>query len=175
MEKPHILIVGAKGVGKSTLIGKLLKLTSKPLYGYYTLSTPRDGNNYHKIYIHDAASDVRVMEDANCIGDCNRKVHNPNIDVFDNLGAKYIRAAKPGGIIVMDEIGFLESGAKEFTQAILDALDGDIPVIAAVKDMDNVPFLDRVRGCAKALRYDITEDNRDSLYEELKGLSLFAD
>ena len=165
--KPHTLIVGAKGVGKSTLIRKLLANVDRPVYGFYTKSEDRDETGFHRIYIHDAASDDRSRSDENCVGDCNRKIHNSNIVVFDNLGTAYIRAAKPDGIIVMDEVGFLEAEAKDFTAAILDALKGDIPVIAAVKDMENIPFLDEVRGAEKAVCYHISEENRDALYDEL--------
>lgn len=45
----------------------------------------------------------------------------------------------------MDELGFLENDAKVFQSAVLCALDGDTPVLAAVKPKDT-PFLRAVRG-----------------------------
>ena len=44
-------------------------------------------------------------------------------------------------IPLMDEIGFFEQDALAFQAAILDALDGDIPVLAAVKAREGIHSL----------------------------------
>ena len=89
-------------------------------------------------------------------------------EVFDTLGAAYIRAGKPDGILVMDEIGFFEQDAERFQSAVFDALDGDIPVLAAVKAREGIPFLEKVRTHPNADLFILTAENRDALYEELK-------
>ena len=71
-----------------------------------------------------------------------------------------------GGIILMDELGFLENDAKVFQSAVLCALDGDTPVLAAVKPKDT-PFLRAVRGHENAELVFIDEQNRDALLEKL--------
>ena len=90
--------------------------------------------------------------------------------MFDTLGAAYINEARPSGIIVMDELGFMERDALLFQKAVLDALNGDIQVIAAVKARRDVEFLNRVRNSEKADVYDITESNREALYNKLVKL-----
>ena len=90
--------------------------------------------------------------------------------MFDTLGATYINEARPDGIIVMDELGFMERDALLFQKAVLDALNGDIQVIAAVKARRDVEFLNRVRNSEKADVYDITESNREALYNKLVKL-----
>ena len=67
----------------------------------------------------------------------------------------------------MDELGFMEAKAEAFTRAVLETLDGDIPVIAAVKARFDIPFLDAVRAHPKGKLSMITKENRDQLYEEL--------
>lgn len=75
--------------------------------------------------------------------------------------------ANPGGILVMDEIGFMELESPAFCKAVRDALDGDIPVQAAVKARYDVPFLDEIRDHPKANLYDLTKETREELYETL--------
>ncbi len=169
----HILICGAKGVGKSTLIRRLCMAANAPIYGYCTkmLSTA-DADGLFPIYIHPAwqAEAERAYGSANLIGRCDGRMHNVHTNVFDTLGVEYIAAAKPGGYIIMDELGFMEKNAETFKRAVFNALDRDIPVIAAVKARYDVDFLNRIRAHEKAQLYTITPENRDALYAELLGV-----
>ena len=169
----HILICGAKGVGKSTLIRRLCMDANAPIYGYCTkmLSTA-DADGLFPIYIHPdrQAEAERTYGSANLIGRCDGRMHDVHTNVFDNLGANYIAAAKPGGYIIMDELGFMEKNAEAFKRAVFNALDGNIPIIAAVKARYDVDFLNRIRAHEKAQLYTITPENRDALYAELLGI-----
>ena len=169
----HILICGARGVGKSTLIAKLIAKVDAPLYGYFTKRLDKaDDDGLFPIYLYPAwvKDEERERGVENMIGRCSGKMHDVHAEVFDKFGAKYIRAAKPGGVIIMDELGFMERNAEEFKSAVFSALDGDIQVIAAVKDRYDVEFLNAVRAHEKAQVFNITEQNRDSLYGEILPL-----
>ena len=133
----HLLICGERGVGKSTLIRRLLEHSTREVGGFVTKRLPCDSR-----------SSIRHPE------------------VFDGLGAQLIESAPEGGIILMDELGFLENDAKVFQSAVLCALDGDMPVLAAVKPKDT-PFLRAVRGHENAELVFIDEQNRDALLEKL--------
>ncbi len=163
----HILISGERGVGKSTLIQRLLAKNIRPVYGFVTKRLAADETGFHPIYIHPAGAPERTYGDANRIGVCNSKEREVALEVFDTLGAQYIFDARPGGIIVMDELGFMEARAEAFVQAVFRALDGSIPVVAAVKDRFDVPFLNEVRAHPNGRVYRIDAENRDALYGEL--------
>ena len=165
-QQKHILICGEVGVGKSTLIQRLLAHSSRPRYGFITKKLEPDENGFHPIYIHPAGAIERVYNEQNLVGTCDRRIHNINLDAFNTLGVRYL-VAKPDGILLMDELGFMEAKAEAFTRAVLDALDGDIPVIAAVKARFDIPFLNDVRAHSKGQLYMITQENRDQVYEEL--------
>lgn len=169
MEKKHILICGPRGAGKSTLIEKLLKECTLPVYGFFTRSTPRDDTGFHSIYIHPAGFQDRVRSESNHIGDCNGRERTVNTQVFTEKGVPLLRA-KPDGVIFMDELGFMEVDSKPFCDAVMDCLDGSIPVIAAVKERDDIEFLDRIRSHPNAAVYHITKENRESLYRELSEI-----
>ena len=69
-------------------------------------------------------------------------------------------------LVLMDELGFLENDALAFQEAVLRGLDGDAPVLAAIKPKDT-EFLCRVREHPKAEVFWIDEQNRDALYASL--------
>ena len=162
----HILICGDRGVGKSTLIRRLLADCPLPRSGFLTRRLQSDENGFHPIYIFPAGEDP-IYGPENLIGTCDSRVHNARLEVFNTLGAAYIRRAKPGDVIVMDELGFMESKAEAFTAAVMDALNGDVPVLAAVKNRPDVPFLQKVLSAGKAEVFYITPENREQLYETL--------
>lgn len=165
-ERKHILICGEVGAGKSTLIQRLLRQNARPLYGFITKKLDSDENGFHPIYIHPAGAAERKFEQDNLIGTCDRRTHNINLNAFNTLGVSYLQA-KPDGIIVMDELGFMESKADAFVKSVFAALDGEIPVIAAVKARFDVPFLNEVRAHPKTMLCTMTTDNRDALFSEL--------
>ena len=166
-EKRHILISGDRGVGKSTLIERLLAHCPRPRYGFVTRMEPAEADGFHPIFIHPAgqAPAQRVYTEGNCIGTCDGRTHRPNLETFNSLGVQYIREARPGGVLIMDELGFFEAKTEAFTGAVLAALSGDVPVIAAVKSRTDVPFLNAVRAAPRAEVFYITPSNREELFE----------
>ncbi|MEA5144185.1 MAG: nucleoside-triphosphatase [Oscillibacter sp.] len=165
----HILLCGEVGAGKSTLIRRLLSYAAMPISGFVTKRQAEDETGFHPIYIHPAAQaeNQRVCSEDNLVGTCDRRTHNIRLEAFDTLGARYIRSARPGSILVMDELGFMEAQASLFTAAVFIALDESVPVLAAVKARYDVPFLNQVRAHPNAVVYTVTTENRDVLYRKL--------
>lgn len=167
MEKKHVLLYGERGVGKSTMIEKLLQICTVPVYGFVTKATPRRADGYHSIYIYPAGSQKRFMSAENHVGDCNGRQRTVNGQVFDSLGVSYLLQANADGILVMDELGFMEKDSAAFCQAVLNCLEQDIPVLAAVKNRQDIDFLKQVCQHPKAQLYRITQENREAVYREL--------
>lgn len=163
----HTLIVGQRGVGKSTLIRRVLAQVDRPLFGFETkkensLATEELGS---PIYIYDAGKEHTHTQE-NLLGWCKNKHFDSFKDVFDRYAPKLRQPVPEGSIILLDELGFMESSSEEFCSAVLNLLDGNVPVIAAVKYKDT-PFLQAVRSHPKAKCFWIDEQNRDALYEEV--------
>lgn len=165
----HIIIAGKRHVGKSTLVNRLLEHTEAPLYGFRTASGRSMKEGCRSFFIHPAAAAERIETEDNHIGDGNGISPVGYPEVFDNYGVKCLEA-EPGGIILMDELGFMEKDAKEFCARVLELLDGDIPVLATAKSGHNdIEFLNKLLDHPNADVYEITTENRDELYELLKS------
>ena len=163
----HALIVGDRGVGKSTLIRRVLKELNCPVSGFETKkeAQPEDPLLGCPIYIYEAGKPHRrTPENFVC---CHRAADPAAVTAaFDRYAPKLLEPMPEAVLVKLDELGFLEAGSEAFCRAVLRLLDGDRPVIAAVKDRD-VPFLNAVRAHPAARCFQITEENRDELYEEV--------
>ena len=161
----HTLIVGAPGVGKSTLISRLARELGAPLFGFETkkedsLSDPQLGS---PIYIYEAGQERRRGEE-NLVGYCLNQKPAPRKEAFDRFAAKLRAPVPAGAVVVLDELGTMKARSEEFCAAVLALLDGDAPVIAAVKHKDT-PFLNRVRSHPNCRCFHITAENREQMYD----------
>lgn len=163
-----ILLCGERGVGKTTLLKKLLLHSPCAVNGFSTKRLPEaDPQGFYPIYIHPAAQpqEERHYGKDNLVGRCDsrRSIRYPQ--VFDTLGVALLRPPTKG-ILLMDELGFLENEALLFQRAVLQALQGDVPVMAAVKPKDT-EFLCKVRSQPGTQFYFIDRENREDLLEKL--------
>ncbi|MBE6032057.1 MAG: hypothetical protein E7224_02530 [Clostridiales bacterium] len=163
----HTLIVGPRHVGKSTLIRRVLEEIGRPVFGFETkkedsLATEEKGS---PVYIYDAGKE-RVQTAENLVGHCKNKCFGTMKETFDRYAPKLMGPVPEGHIVLLDEIGFMESESEAFCGAVMHLLDGDAPVIAAVKDKD-FPFLEAVRSHPNCKCFYIDEENRNELFPEV--------
>lgn len=162
----HALIVGRRGVGKSTLIHRVLQELGRSVSGYETKKEDALADAEHGIpvYIYEAGA-CRQRSEENLLGCCRDGAVSVRTEAFDRYARK-LAAQQAGEIILLDEIGFMETKSSAFCRTIMELLDGRTPVLAAVKDKD-IPFLEAVRTHPHVRCFLITEANRDALYEEV--------
>ena len=163
----HHFIVGSPGVGKSTLVRRLIEERHIPVFGFITRKEqdewdPVLGNS---IYIYPAAGPF-IRSGENLVGHCKDRRPVVYKEAFDRFASCLWKPIPKGAVILMDEIGFMEASSTAFCKAIFHLLDGDIPVLAAVKDK-NTPFLQSVRNHPKATCYYLTENNREALFRQI--------
>lgn len=163
----HALIVGERGVGKSTLIRRVLKEVNMPLFGFETKkeSGLADAEKGEPVYIYEVGK-PHVQTEENLIGYCGKKDREQFRRTFERFVPKLRQQIPEGSIILLDELGIMESEAEDFCGAVLSLLDGEVPVIAAVKPKDTA-FLQAVRSHRKCKCFYITPENREARFEEV--------
>lgn len=170
--KKHLVIAGERHVGKSTLVNRLLTGCEKPVYGFRTAKGGSLEDGYRLFYMYPADKSESNQSRDNLIGKSNGKERAFYSEVFDNYGVRCL-AAEPDGIILMDELGFMELEAHRFCSRVLELLDGDIPVLATAKAGVDCDFLKAVLNHPNADVYYIDEQNRNDLYDQLKDHHIF--
>lgn len=162
-----ILICGDVHAGKSTLIRRLINDMKRPVSGFVTKRLPPDPDGVSRVYLVSAAEDdmrsgsVIIEIDAD-----GRYTGHP--ELMDHPGADYLEGIPEGSLVLMDELGTLESASPLFQAAVLRILSGSYDVLASVK-AQNTDFLRTVRKHPDCELYIVTPENRDALYEQLKS------
>lgn len=166
-----ILLIGRRRSGRSSMIHALLQDVSAPLFGYETVTMGTRADGYHEIYLYPYGHFPREKREEYHVGDCNTRERVIRPHVFNTLGVRCIQERREG-ILIMDEIGFMESDATAFCRAVLDSLDAPFPVLAAVRSGMETPFLQAVTAHPRARCYDIRPERFEEIYRELRPLVL---
>ena len=162
----HIFLTGEIQVGKSTLIKRFLETSGALADGYSTVWFP-PGTRRSELHIlpyGTAAEDnggekTRVAQfsgDSITVFD----------EVFNTVGAGLLKSAGRCDYIVLDELGFMESRAEAFQQAVFELLGGEVPVIGVIKPR-STPFLDSIRAHPRTALYEVSPDNRDEALRQM--------
>ena len=158
----HALIVGPRGVGKTTLIRRVLSQLGRPVFGFETKKENplADEVRGSPIYIYDPGTEHKQTPE-NLVGYCKNKHFSSVKNVFDRFATKLRTPVPNGHIVLLDEVGFMEASSKAFCGAVLSLLDGDIPVLAAVKDKE-IPFWNK---------YEITQRGNAFILQKKIGMN----
>ena len=165
----HILLCGRRRSGRSALIRRLLQGIDVPVFGYETLTLGTRPDGFHEIYLYPYGQERPVKREENHVADCDTRNRVVRSEVFNGLGVALLAEERPG-ILVMDEIGFMESGAEEFCRAVLERLDGDVPVLAAVRTGMDTPFLRQVMGHPNARCFDMKPERFAEYERQLRPI-----
>lgn len=160
----HTLIVGDIGVGKSTLINKLIKELNREVFGFQTKKIKTA--TFEGIYIGEFGKEI-IPSNQNLLGIVNGDKVDVIKDSFNNFSKNLLKPIPKNYIIVFDELGFMERDEEEFCSTILSLFDGDTPIIAAVKSKKDISFLKKIKNHKKTKIFYINEKNRNLLFLEM--------
>ena len=170
-----ILLGGDIGKGEASLLLRLMKEIRLPLAGLRTLMYPDQidpETGGAKIYLYpiNTSPDTYPDSEENYVGSCTGRDRKINTEVFLQLGLQQLSDVPEGAAIIIDEIGFFEEDVAEYTDRIFALLDDpDHPVLAVVKTRYECPFLTKVKTYPGTSFYQVTEENREELFETLSA------
>jgi len=163
---PSLLITGRPGVGKTTLVRRLLDALDVPAGGFYTRELlGADGRRSgFELVTLDGRSAVLAsvgLESSHRVGR-----FGVDVDALERIGVPAIEAAvEAGRLVVVDEIGKMELLSTAFQGAVVEALRRHRVLLGTITRSSH-PFADELRAQPDTLLHGLTEANR----EELAGL-----
>ncbi|MDR1291853.1 MAG: nucleoside-triphosphatase [Clostridiales Family XIII bacterium] len=178
----HVFLTGLRGIGKTTVIERVVNgalsggtVSADEITGFRTvwMRSRETGSASEALYILPYKAESPVPR-AGARPVAERDAENQTLmihpEVFDEDGVAILRAATEGAtppkIIIMDELGYMESDSPAFRRAVADKLDGGVPVLGVMRWERN-PFLNAVGTHEKVEVVEVSESNRDALPERL--------
>ncbi len=159
----HIFLSGPPGIGKSTIIRKVVETLQVVPGGFLTRSYFDGGKELAAVRIlspdgYDPSAEVGLrLPDG---------TWESNADVFNEIGVALLERQAKAPLILMDELGFMEERAKRFQEKVLACLYGPCPVLGVMKPF-SLPFLDQVRAVSGVREIAVDRENRQRLPGEI--------
>ncbi len=159
--KTTILITGKMGIGKTTLIKKVIDEFKINLIGFFTYYKFK--GSLKQYFFHDLITKTIIK-----IGEKEKNSDlSVDISVFDGFCSDALDRVlnSKENVVVMDELGRFEENSESFKSRIFDLIKKK-KVLGVIKEYDS-PFLNEIRELKNVEVININEDNRDALLKEL--------
>ncbi|MFQ5594263.1 MAG: NTPase [Anaerolineae bacterium] len=161
-----LLLTGRPGIGKTTLIRRVIEQLGRPAGGFYTHELRQRGRRVgFEIVTLDGEQATLAHVDIHS----RQRVGKYGVDVaaLDRVGVPAIRrAVEASALVVVDEIGKMELFSEAFKATVLNALNGPNAVLATIT-RGRHPWADRIRQRDDVQLIQVTQENRDALVDHL--------
>ena len=169
----HIFLTGDVQVGKSTIIKKTLAaLQLQGVGGFRSVSVPDLPDGAMSVYLIPAGDEHPMMGNWNRVGirkGCGRGI-GKFPEAFERAGVQVLKGAEGMPLILMDEVGRMESAAAQFSERILELLDGSAPILGVVQKIADTKLTNAIRQHPNVRVLTVTKENREKLAEEVLRL-----
>lgn len=169
----NFLLTGPPRSGKTTVIRRVtdrLESQSYRVGGVYCPELRSEGDRVGFEITDVMTSDARVMAHVDREEGPQIGKYRVNVAAVDAVcSVAFPRAFEEADLLVVDEIAPMELYSKAFVRAVRRGLDGDIPVVAAVKYGSTEGFIGEVKNHDGTELFEVTEDTRDDLPARLAG------
>ncbi|HJJ39239.1 MAG TPA: hypothetical protein O0X42_03780 [Methanocorpusculum sp.] len=159
--KKHIFLTGEVQIGKSTIISKAVDMLGITPAGFRTKGAHYQPDGSSDVVIYPAE---KTPEEGYAAAHRSPTGKTVFTEIFNTFGTIYLK--RPAELILMDELGYMESSADEFQMAVFETLDGETPVLGVIRNK-STPFLDAVRKRDDIILITVTEQNRDFIPEKI--------
>ena len=170
-----VLITGRPGVGKTTVIRKVVA-AGMPLAGGFFTAEIRQGGSRVGFKVQDIHSGQEGIL-AHVDHKRTPRVGKYGVDVasFDGIGVNALREAlRRPGCIVIDEIGNMELCSEAFREMVAAVMDSDHAVLGTLP-VHRHPFLECLRQRNDVTVIEVTHSNRDELAGRVASMLQLSD
>ncbi len=166
--KKHIILTGPPGIGKTTLLKKLIRGV-RDVYGFFTEEI-REGRRRRGFKLITLSGKECVLAHEALSSPYKVGKYGVNLVEFERIGVSEIKEgiSKGAPLIVIDEIGKMELFSEEFKSVLLQALD--FSKVIATMGKINHPVVRKIRARRDVKIIEVNRDNRDALAHQLRIL-----
>ncbi len=160
-EKRKVLVTGAPGIGKTTLVCRVAEQLVKPR-GFFTREIREKGSRVGFSLTIFGGQELRFAH-VNIPGPCRVSKYGIDVETFEKAVCPEIElAANERAVLVIDEIGKMELYSERFRRAVLAAMESPIPILAAILKSSN-PFTDAIKSRPDVELIELIRANRDAV------------
>lgn len=160
--KTTILLTGRPGIGKTTIIKKVLARLSGRAGGFYTEEI-REGGRRLGFALVTLTGERAILAHVHSRSRYRVGKYGVDLEALEKVGVAALHeASRSCRYVVVDEIGKMELHSTAFRQAALEAVDGGKPVLGTIMSGPH-PWAEAVRAHPRVRVLAVREDNRDSL------------
>jgi nucleoside-triphosphatase len=166
--KTAILLTGAPQCGKTTLLQKVLTEYSGPVGGFFTREIRKDGRRtaFEMVTLDGKTG---ILAGLHLAGPPKVSKYGVDLAALENVALPAIRdACQSGKLVVIDEIGPMETYSDAFCQTVLDTLDAGCLLFGTIVQR-STPFSERIKNRPEVEVIEVTSANRDALAKILFG------
>jgi nucleoside-triphosphatase len=161
-----ILLAGRPACGKTTLIKRIVISLPRGAGGFYTEEI-RDGGTRagFKIVTLDGEEAVFAHVDFKTRSRVGK--YGLDLSALERIGVGAVRQAiQARRLVVIDEIGPMEIRSPIFREAVNEALDSEVLVLATIFARP-LPFTDAIKSRSDVRLIEVRADNRERLVSDL--------
>lgn len=167
----NILICGPPGVGKTTLINKILEKLNLKAGGFYTEEI-KENNRRVGFKIISLDNQKGILAHISIKGAKRVGRYGVNIDDLEGIGVKSLdRALRNEDLVIIDEIGKMEIFSDKFKEKVLDCLHSEKFVLATI-GIGGDKYISRIKERDDVIVFEMNRENRDRLIDRISSLIL---
>ena len=164
-----ILLTGKPGVGKTTVVKKVVQKLKDKVIGFWTEDI-RDKLNKRTGFKIVTTEGTEAILASKYLFETPYKVGSYYVDVetFEKIVIPVLeKALKEDKTVVIDEIGKMELFSKRFTSVVEEIFEKKEKILATVPIKDIHPFVKKVKERKDVLLIEVTLSNRNYLPEKI--------
>jgi nucleoside-triphosphatase len=162
----NILITGRPGIGKTTLIKKLIDHYQHEAYWFYTEEI-RQNNRRTGFRIRTSENKEEILASVDIRRPPYVSKYGVNVVGFEEVVLPLLQSAlEKRKTLFIDEIGKMELFSKMFKELIQRVLDSSNLLVATIGKAEH-GFISKVKGRSDVTLYELTLVNRDKIFEKI--------
>lgn len=161
----NILITGKPGVGKTTLIHKVLKKFDLICQGFYTREIRTGAGNRIGFEIVTSDGKTAVLAHSQKLTPYKVGKYFVNLDNVHHIIVPCIENAMANAqLIIIDEIGKMELLSSDFQKSVLNALNSPNHVLATIT-MAEMPIVKKIKSRTDVFLIPLKRDNHKEIFQ----------